>query len=36
MLMHQAAPAFAAFFGVLPEVTPLLRTELEEALRGGV
>jgi shikimate dehydrogenase len=36
MLMHQAAPAFAAFFGVWPEVTPVLRTELEEALRGGV
>jgi shikimate dehydrogenase len=36
MLMHQAAPAFAAFFGVWPEVTPVLRAELEEALRGGV
>jgi shikimate dehydrogenase len=35
MLMHQAAPSFAAFFGLLPAVTPLLRAELEEALRGG-
>ena len=33
MLMHQAAPAFEAFFGVLPSVTPLLRAELAEALR---
>ena len=32
MLMHQAAPAFEAFFGVEPEVTPALRRELEQAL----
>ncbi len=32
MLMHQAAPSFAAFFGVTPEVTPALRAELEQAL----
>ena len=34
MLMHQAAPAFAAWFGVTPEVTPALRAALEEALHG--
>jgi len=34
MLMHQAAPAFAAFFGVMPAVTPALRAELEEVLGG--
>jgi shikimate dehydrogenase len=33
MLMHQAAPAFAAWFGVTPKVTPELRADLEEALR---
>ncbi len=32
MLMHQAVPAFAAWFGVLPEVTADLRSELEDAL----
>lgn len=35
MLMHQAAPAFKAFFGVEPKVTPALRRELESALRNG-
>jgi len=35
MLMHQAVPAFAAFFGVEPKVTPALRRHLEEALTGG-
>jgi len=35
MLMHQAVPAFAAFFGVEPKVTPALRRHLEEALRSG-
>ncbi|HJW42790.1 MAG TPA: shikimate dehydrogenase [Rhizomicrobium sp.] len=35
MLMHQGVPAFEAFFGVAPEVTPALRKALEEALRGG-
>jgi len=32
MLMHQAVPAFAAFYGVTPEVTQALRAELEKAL----
>jgi shikimate dehydrogenase len=32
MLMHQAVPAFAAWFGVTPTVTPALRAALEEAL----
>ena len=32
MLMHQAAPAFAAWFGVSPEVTAELRAELVKAL----
>ena len=35
MLMHQAVPAFEAFFGVTPRVTSGLRTELEKALRHG-
>jgi shikimate dehydrogenase len=35
MLMHQAVPAFKAFFGVEPAVTPELRRELEKALRDG-
>jgi shikimate dehydrogenase len=34
MLMHQAVPAFEAFFGVTPKVTPALRRHLEGALRG--
>jgi shikimate dehydrogenase len=34
MLMHQAVPAFAAWFGVTPKVTPELRAELERALDG--
>ena len=33
MLMHQAVPAFEAFYGIRPEVTPALRAELEQALR---
>lgn len=32
MLMHQAAPAFAAWFGVEPQITPALREELIKAL----
>ena len=32
MLMHQAVPSFEAFFGVRPEVTPALRTELIKVL----
>jgi shikimate dehydrogenase len=35
MLMHQAVPSFAAFFGVTPKVTPALRSELEQALADG-
>jgi shikimate dehydrogenase len=35
MLMHQAVPAFRAFFGVEPMVTPALRRELESALSNG-
>ncbi|MGB8363871.1 MAG: shikimate dehydrogenase [Rhizomicrobium sp.] len=35
MLMHQAVPAFAAFYGVTPKVTPALRLELEKALVHG-
>jgi shikimate dehydrogenase len=34
MLMHQAVPAFAAWFGKTPEVTPGLRLVLEDKLRG--
>jgi shikimate dehydrogenase len=34
MLMHQAVPAFAAWFGVTPAVTPELRARLEDELRG--
>ena len=33
MLLHQAAPAFARWFGVTPEVTPELRALLELRLR---
>lgn len=33
MLMHQAAPSFEAFFGVRPQVTPVLRETLEKVLR---
>ena len=32
MLLHQARPAFEAWFGVLPEVTPELRAEVEATL----
>jgi shikimate dehydrogenase len=35
MLMHQAVPAFAAFYGEEPKVTPALRAELKKALRYG-
>lgn len=35
MLMHQAVPAFAAWFGVTPQVTPELRAILVEALSHG-
>jgi shikimate dehydrogenase len=32
MLLHQARPGFAAWFGVMPEVTPALREALEASL----
>ncbi len=32
MLLHQAAPGFAAWFGVTPEVTPALRKLAEDSL----
>jgi shikimate dehydrogenase len=35
MLMHQGVPAFAAWFGVTPKVTPELRARLTKALSGG-
>ncbi len=35
MLMHQAVPAFAAFYGEAPAVTPALRNALKKALRHG-
>lgn len=34
MLLHQAVPAFAAWFGIEPKVTPALRTYMLEALKG--
>ena len=33
MLLHQARPAFEAWFGVFPEVTPELRAAIEMTLR---
>jgi shikimate dehydrogenase len=37
MLLHQAVPGFAAWFGTTPEVTPALRAILEDDVRkaGG-
>lgn len=35
MLIHQARPAFEAWFGMLPEVTPELREILEADIREG-
>jgi shikimate dehydrogenase len=35
MLLHQGAPAFAAFYGVTPHATLALRNELEKALRDA-
>jgi shikimate dehydrogenase len=32
MLLHQAVPGFAAWFGVTPEVTPALRARIEATL----
>jgi shikimate dehydrogenase len=34
MLMHQARPGFAAWFGVEPQVTPALRAHLVRILEG--
>ncbi|MCW3474324.1 shikimate dehydrogenase [Limobrevibacterium gyesilva] len=33
MLLHQARPAFKAWFGVMPEITPELRAEMEATVR---
>jgi shikimate dehydrogenase len=33
MLLHQARPAFEAWFGVLPDVTPELRAAVEATIR---
>jgi shikimate dehydrogenase len=35
MLLHQGRPAWKAWFGIEPEVTPELRALLEESIRGG-
>ena len=35
MLLHQARPGFAAWYGVEPEVTPDLRAFVLEAAGGG-
>jgi shikimate dehydrogenase len=32
MLLHQARPAFAAWFGTMPTVTPALRAQIERSL----
>ncbi len=32
MLLHQAVPGFAAWFGITPEVTPALRARIESTL----
>ncbi len=32
MLLHQARPSFAAWFGVMPEITPELRRAVEETI----
>jgi shikimate dehydrogenase len=34
MLLHQARPAFAAWFGVMPEVTPALRAAVLATMAG--
>ena len=34
MLLHQARPGFAAWFGVEPKVTPALRSHLIAVLEG--
>lgn len=35
MLLHQARPSFAAWFGVMPEVTPELRARVQASLDPG-
>ena len=34
MLLHQAVPGFARWFGVTPAVTPVLRAKLEADILG--
>ncbi|MGE3148964.1 MAG: shikimate dehydrogenase [Pseudorhodoplanes sp.] len=34
MLLHQARPAFQAWFGILPEITPELRATIEATIPG--
>jgi shikimate dehydrogenase len=34
MLMHQARPAFEAWFGVMPEITPELRARIEATFKA--
>jgi shikimate dehydrogenase len=34
MLLHQAAPGFARWFGVAPEVTPALRSIIAADIEG--
>ena len=34
MLLHQARPAFEAWFGTLPTITPTLRTAIEATIGG--
>ncbi len=33
MLLHQARPAFQAWFGIMPKVTPRLRAEIEATIK---
>ena len=35
MLLHQGPPAWKRWFGVEPQVTPDLRTEMEKSISGG-
>ncbi len=35
MLLHQAAPAFERFFGIMPEVTPALRARLVQSVEAS-
>jgi shikimate dehydrogenase len=32
MLLHQARPAFRSWFGILPDVTPELRAQIEASI----